>query len=422
MITSGLVKQIGPYNNGYPSTYYDSNVQSIRPFMLYQDKPGILEPSPYALHSVVDRNVPFQNLYRKKKKLDQAVKNSQTILVGNLFNGALTINPSSQGNGSTGVGSPVNPSTGGNGTGPVNPGLDTTLPSPSTSDGSFTTADAATVSLTPSSDPTSDLSGSTDGSFRTAQGYTSRRPPGLTINTNLQPSPEVLINIQQQHDVLVERIANSAQQGIYPRVPQAWLDELASLNSALLQAAATPLTSITSVSSEYGNDYIRPPPTPVLPSYMVGTPPVYSPPTLSAAQRMGYEEALQRYEEELNINYNRPIISPSHSEPSGRMPAMTQIPSQGILSERIIFSQLNNMNRPESARSRDSNTPRRPPSDVSMGQPSRSPSDVSMGSPSHGSSGPSRHGSDGGSYVPSLNTLSPSNPRHPRQTRRNTRR
>jgi|SRR6478735_211664 len=419
MITSGLVKQIGPYNNGYPSTYYDSNVQSIRPFMLYQDKPGILEPSPYALHSVVDRNVPFQNLYRKKKKLDQAVKNSQTILVGNLFNGALTINPSSQGTGPTGgneLGS--SPPT-------VNPGLDTTLPSPSTSDGSFTTADAATVSLTPSSDPTSDLSGSTDASFRSPQGYTSRRPPGLTINTNLQPSPEVLINIQQQHDVLVERIANSAQQGIYPRVPQAWLDELASLNSALLQAAATPLTSITSVSSEYGNDYIRPPPTPVLPSYMVGTPPVYSPPTLSATQRMGYEEALQRYEEELNINYNRPIISPSHSEPSGRMPAMTQIPSQGILSERIIFSQLNNMNRPESARSRDSNTPRRPPSDVSMGQPSRSPSDVSMGSPSHGSSGPSRHGSDGGSFVPSSSSSNSGPVDHGfrnRPIRRNTRR
>ncbi len=444
MITSGLVKQIGPYSNGgYPSTYYDSDVQAIRPYMMYQDKPGILPPSQYAGRSVVSRNAPFQNYYRTPKKLKQAVDRSQATQVNLLFNGGLSINGAN--NSAPG---PV-PEVVGNPGPPITPGTSIGAPTPATTPSTeFFTPQGSESTNAESITPSVDNIIPEEVVDRSIQGYRGRRPPGLTINTNRNlPSPEDLIRVQQRHDLLAERIANTPSNGMYPSVPRAWLDELSSLNSVLTSSTNSSLTTISSLS-EYGGPPPTPPVTPQLPSYAIGyssgTPPGYSSPTSSAAQEMRDREAMYHVDVPLNepayghwemnqaqADYFTPIVSPNHSEPRGQIPALT-IPTQGMAYERIIFSQLNNMSSPTSTRSRDSSIVRSP-SDVSMGSPSISPpSDVSMGPPSsnsYGSSGPSRHGSDGGEYIQprsrsgSVSTPSTSSPHRPqrRNPRRNTR-
>jgi hypothetical protein len=74
MITYGLVKQIGPYAQPYPSTYRKRN-KEISPGFSGEPKQGILEPSSFAKREVEDtagaKNPRFPNIYEQRAALEK---------------------------------------------------------------------------------------------------------------------------------------------------------------------------------------------------------------------------------------------------------------------------------------------------------------------------------------------------------------
>jgi hypothetical protein len=74
MITYGLVKQIGPYAQPYPSTYRKRN-KEISPGFSGEPKQGIFEPSSFAKREVEDtagaKNPRFPNIYEQRAALEK---------------------------------------------------------------------------------------------------------------------------------------------------------------------------------------------------------------------------------------------------------------------------------------------------------------------------------------------------------------
>lgn len=91
MITYGLVKQIGPYAQPYPSTYRKRN-KEISPGFSGEPKQGILEPSSFAKREVEDtagaKNPRFPNIYEQRAALEKKSflkKLTAEIMMNNRF-------------------------------------------------------------------------------------------------------------------------------------------------------------------------------------------------------------------------------------------------------------------------------------------------------------------------------------------------